>query len=112
MDSSFRTALLVVAVCGWMAGSLPQAVAPNERLAAIAVGKEGLVATLESGPGDWRMLFNNSYTLGGSKAQFNQERQALLPLLFHGKPKSVATLGSPREAVEMAGRRKWIPFGF
>jgi spermidine synthase len=85
---------LVVAGCCWMARSLPQAtVAPNERLATVAVGKEGVVATLECGPGDWRMLFNNSYTLGGSKAQFNQERQALLPLLLHGKPKSVATLG-------------------
>lgn len=39
------------------------------------------------------MLFNNSYTLGGSKAQFNQERQALLPLLLHGNPKTAATLG-------------------
>ena len=62
-------------------------------MAALTVGREGVVATLECGPGYWRMLFNNSYTLGGSKAQFNQERQSLLPLLLHGNPKSVATLG-------------------
>lgn len=86
--------LAIIGVCAWLARGLPQAaVAPAERLAAIAVGKEGVVAVLESGPGDWRMLFNNSYTLGGSKAQFNQERQALLPLLLHGNARSVATLG-------------------
>lgn len=74
--------------------SLPQAtVLVHEKLHAVQVGREGVVATLECGPGDWRMLFNNSYTLGGSRAQANQERQALLPLLLHGHPKSVATLG-------------------
>jgi spermidine synthase len=52
-----------------------------------------VVATVERGPDDWQILFNNSYTLGGSKAQFNQERQAHLPLLLHGRAKTVATLG-------------------
>ena len=86
--------LLVIGGCGWLSRSLPQAtVAPTERLAALAVGREGVVAALECDPNDWRMLFNNSYTLGGSKAQFNQERQALLPVLLHGSPESVACLG-------------------
>ena len=69
--------------------------ATQEKLHAFRVGREGAVAALECGPGDWRMLFNNSYTLGGSRAQSNQERQSLLPLLLllHGDPKSVATLG-------------------
>jgi len=39
------------------------------------------------------MLFNNSSTLGGSKAKFNQERKGLLPLLLHGHSQSVATRG-------------------
>jgi hypothetical protein len=52
-----------------------------------------VVATVECGPDDWRILFNNSYTLGGSRAQFNQERQAHLPLLLHGKAERVACLG-------------------
>ncbi|HTD67908.1 MAG TPA: hypothetical protein VK846_15395, partial [Candidatus Limnocylindria bacterium] len=99
---SFRFALIPVfllAGAGVLVGlqqsqKLPQAtVAPNERLAALRVGREGVVATLECGPGDWRMLFNNSYTLGGSKAQFNQERQAHLPILLHGRAKTVACLG-------------------
>ena len=73
---------------------LPEAtLAAQEKLHAFRVGREGAVAALECGPGDWRMLFNNSYTLGGSRAQSNQERQSLLPLLLHGDPKSVATLG-------------------
>jgi spermidine synthase len=84
----------VVLAIGWFTGSLPQAtVLKTEKLARLSVGREGIVATLECGPGDWRMLFNNSYTLGGSRAQFNQERQALLPLLLHGKARTVATLG-------------------
>lgn len=66
---------------------------PGEHLAAIRAGREGVVATVECAPDDWRILYNNSYTLGGSKAQFNQERQGLLPLLIHGNPKSAATLG-------------------
>jgi spermidine synthase len=86
--------LAVVIIAFWFSRSLPQAtVLSKERLAALTVGREGVVATLECGPGDWRMLFNNSYTLGGSKAQFNQERQSLLPLLLHGNPRTVATLG-------------------
>lgn len=88
------TVVMVIPAAFWLVRSLPQAnVGPNEKLAAVAVGREGVVAVLECGPGDWRMLFNNSYTLGGSQAQFNQERQGLLPLLLHGSPKSVATLG-------------------
>jgi spermidine synthase len=84
----------IVITLGWFAGHLPQAtVNRTERLARLSVGREGVVATLECGPGDWRMLFNNSYTLGGSRAQFNQERQGLLPLLLHGNPKSVGVLG-------------------
>ena len=64
-------AFFVIGSSAWLARSLPPAtVAPTERLAALAVGREGVVATLQCGPGDWRMLFNNSYTLGGSKAQF------------------------------------------
>ena len=75
-------------------GILPQAsLGKGERLAAVQVAREGVVAAVERGPDDWQILFNNSYTLGGSKAQFNQERQAHLPLLLHGHAKAVATLG-------------------
>ena len=66
---------------------------PGERLVELRVTPDGVVATVESKPGDWRIVFNNSYTLGGSTAQFNQERQAHLPLLLHGSAKSVALLG-------------------
>ena len=74
--------------------SLPQVTpAPDEQVAALNLGPEGVVATVAKAPDDWRMLFNNSYTLGGSKAQFNQERQAHLPILLHGNARTVAVLG-------------------
>ena len=84
----------VFAGCAWFVRTLAQVgLGAGERLAAVAVGREGVVATVERDRADWRMLFNNSYTLGGSQAQFNQERQGLVPLLLHGKPRAVATLG-------------------
>lgn len=85
---------LVVVVALWWGGSLPQAgLVSGERLAAVQTGREGVVGVIRKGADDWRILFNNTYTLGGSKAQFNQERQAHLPLLLHGGARSVATLG-------------------
>lgn len=66
---------------------------PAEKLVDLQVGREGVVAAVSLAPDDWRIVFNNSYTLGGSKAQYNQERQAHLPLLLHGEAKSVALLG-------------------
>lgn len=66
---------------------------PGERVVAVEAGREGVVATVHRGTNDWRIVFNNSYTLGGSRAQANQERQAHLPLLLHGDPQSVALLG-------------------
>lgn len=87
-------AAAMLLLCGLITRGLPQTtLLPGEKLAAVEVGREGVVATVACGPGDWRILFNNSYTLGGSKAQFNQERQGLLPLLLHGNPKSAAALG-------------------
>jgi hypothetical protein len=92
--SAITITITALAGGGWFARTLPQVgLAAGERLADVAVGREGVVATVERNPADWRMLFNNSYTLGGSQAQFNQERQGLVPLLLHGKPGSVATLG-------------------
>jgi len=93
-----RFSLLLIAgvlvAAGFSVRSLPQAgLSKGERLAAVKVAREGVVAAVERGPDDWQILFNNSYTLGGSKAQFNQERQAHLPLLLHGRAKAVATLG-------------------
>ena len=87
---------LVAMTCsvGWATRRLPQtSINPGERLVEAAVSREGVVATIECGPDDWRILFNNSYTLGGSRAQFNQERQAHIPMLLHGNAKRVACLG-------------------
>jgi len=90
-------ALLLVAALAGSAprlSGLPQAsTVPGEKLHALRVNPEGVVATVENAPGDWRILFNNSYTLGGSRAQFNQERQALLPLLLHPEPRAAGILG-------------------
>lgn len=72
----------------------PQAgVGKAAHIATIKMGPEGVVGVIQRGEDDWNILFNNTYTLGGSRAQFNQERQALLPLLLHGKATTAATLG-------------------
>jgi spermidine synthase len=84
----------VIVAAGWMGRRLPQVtLEARDRLADLRVGREGVVATVQRGPDDWRIVFNNSYTLGGSKAQVNQERQGLLPVLLHGQARSVALLG-------------------
>lgn len=87
-------ALAGVALAGWMTRGLPQVRRmPGETLVEAAVGREGVVATVHGAADDWRMLFNNTYTLGGSRAAANQERQALLPLLLHGRAESAGVLG-------------------
>jgi spermidine synthase len=73
---------------------LPYAgLAKGETLIEVKVGREGAVGVVRGEPDDWRILFNNNYTLGGSRAQSNQERQTLLPMLLHGDARRVATLG-------------------
>ncbi len=67
--------------------------AKGDTLVKVAVGREGVIGVVRGEPDDWRILFNNNYTLGGSRAQFNQERQTLLPMLLHGDARRVATLG-------------------
>jgi len=84
----------IVAASAWIVASLPiAALIGDEEILAAQVAPEGVVAVVRRGEDDVRILFNNTYSLGGSKAQVNQERQALLPLLLHGNPQSVATLG-------------------
>ena len=86
--------VLVLMFLGRSAGRWPQvSPAPGERPVEVTVGREGVVATVVHDSQDWRIIFNNTYTLGGSRAQANQERQAHLPLLLHGAPRSVALLG-------------------
>jgi len=65
----------------------------DTQLLALEVGREGVVAVTESDQRGRRIVMNNTYTLGGSRAKLNQERQAHLPLLLHGNARSVATLG-------------------
>ncbi|HAV61736.1 MAG TPA: hypothetical protein DCY13_05145 [Verrucomicrobiales bacterium] len=79
---------------GWVSVLLPGiGLEEHVRLRALEVGREGVVAVAEHRPGDLRMVMNNTYTLGGSTAMANQERQAHLPILLHGRAHSVATLG-------------------
>ncbi len=84
----------IIAASAWLVAALPiAALKADEEILAAQVAPEGVVAVVRRGENDVRILFNNTYSLGGSKAQVNQERQALLPLLLHGNPQSVATLG-------------------
>lgn len=83
-----------LAMIGILASCLPEvSLGRRERLVEFKLGREGAVATVEVAPGDWRILYNNSYTLGGSKARCNQEREAHLPILLHGRAKSVGIMG-------------------
>jgi spermidine synthase len=85
---------LGLAATAVLLNSLPQAgISGRERVAAFEVSREGVVTAVERGPDDWRILFNNSYSLGGSRSQFNQERQAHLPLLLHAQARTAALLG-------------------
>jgi spermidine synthase len=88
------TCLGVVGVMAVGMRGLPQ-VSPVKGSATVDVrsGREGVVATMKREDDDWWITFNNSYTLGGSRAQSNQERQAHLPLLLHGRAKTVGVLG-------------------
>ncbi len=83
---------LVVALL--FAAQLPQVgLQSQETLRSLTVAREGVVASVERSAQDHRILFNNTYSLGGSLAGANQERQAHLPILLHGDAKRVATLG-------------------
>jgi predicted membrane-bound spermidine synthase len=86
--------LAVLATGGLVARRLPQ-LAPEAGITVseVQVGREGVVAAVHGASNDWRIVFNNTYTLGGSRAQFNQERQAHLPILLHGGARTVALLG-------------------
>lgn len=85
---------LGIAIGAWLAGPLPfAALQSGETLLAKRVAPEGVVCVVRRNALDTRILFNNSYSLGGTKAQVHQERQGLLPGLLHGNPRRVATLG-------------------
>jgi spermidine synthase len=85
---------LVVAWTWKLDAKLPYvSVIKGDNVSQVAIGREGVVSVVTGGPEDLRIVFNNSYTLGGTRARVNQERQVLLPMLLHGDAKRVATLG-------------------
>lgn len=56
-------------------------------------GREGNVAVVESERLGRVILLSNQYLLGGSHARWDQERQALLPLLLAPRARDVAFIG-------------------
>jgi len=56
-------------------------------------GREGTVAVVERDDYGRALLMSNQYTLGGTGARWDQERQALIPLVLHPEPREVAFLG-------------------
>lgn len=85
---------IALAVGALTAARLPQiSPVPGMTVAELRVAREGVSAVVHGATNDWRIVYNNTYTLGGSLAQFNQERQSHLPILLHGEAKSVALLG-------------------
>lgn len=58
-----------------------------------SIGADGLVAVIEGeGPGR-AIVVSNQYILGSSSGQFNQARQAHIPLLLHPAPRTVGFIG-------------------
>lgn len=87
-------ALVLLLPLAWRSSQLPSVgLAKGDRVEALATGREGVAAVLSGAPDDYRIVLNNTYTLGGSRAQVNQERQTLLPMLLHGEARRVGTLG-------------------
>jgi len=71
-------------------------------------GPEGSVAVVEDPRGNRSIIVSNQYTLGGTAVRFDQERQALLPLLLHPDPKQVACIGlatgiTPGAVLQLSG---------
>ncbi len=86
--------LAIVGILAIGTRGLPQVTpTPGSETMAVRTGREGVVAAMRRTDDDWWITFNNSYTLGGSRAQSNQERQAHLPILLHGRARSVGVLG-------------------
>lgn len=70
------------------------------RVLATDPGPDGVIAVVESsfalpgGPQVSRsLIWDNQYTLGGTLSRYDEQRQALLPILMHPRPRSVAFLG-------------------
>ena len=87
---------VVILACAYVSGSLPQVAKfshPESHVVDVAVGREGVVAVVQRRPDDLALVKNNTYVLGSSAAQFDQERQAHIPLLLHGKARDVAAIG-------------------
>jgi spermidine synthase len=64
----------------------------NEELVEVWEGSAATVAVVRR-PNTLRIKLNNYYTLGGTDALTNEQRQAHLPLLMHPAPASVFFLG-------------------
>ena len=56
-------------------------------------GREGSVAVIEKDGFGRAILLSNQYMLGGTAARWDQERQALLPLVLHPRPTRVGFIG-------------------
>ncbi|WP_309380648.1 fused MFS/spermidine synthase [Cerasicoccus frondis] len=89
------TALLALLLIGanWVA-RLPT-INPHLPITVIdeKAGPEGHVAVIEDKQGERSILVSNQYTLGGTSVRYDQERQALLPLILHPNPESIAFIG-------------------
>jgi spermidine synthase len=70
------------------------------RVLAVDSGPDGVITVVERMfelPGGRQvsrsLVWDNQYTLGGTLSRYDEQRQALLPLLLHPHPRSVAFLG-------------------
>lgn len=74
---------------------LPLANPPDPSLIArdTLCGRDGIAVLLESRSGHRRILFNNSYSIGGSHSARLDRMEMLLPMMLHPSPRRVAAIG-------------------
>jgi spermidine synthase len=87
-------ALLVMAFLHRPVNSIPT-VNPHARLSVLYehTGRDGNLAVVEREDFGRGILLYNQYMLGTTRARFDQERQAHIPLLLHPEPRQVALIG-------------------
>jgi spermidine synthase len=102
------TAAAAVAVVVWV-GAMPT-INPHLDFNVLEhrTGREGSVAVIEKDGFGRAILLSNQYMLGGTAARWDQERQALLPLVLHPHPTQVGFIGvatgiSPGAALMVPG---------
>lgn len=92
-DVSLVSALTVIGVVFAPWSIPPMYLSPGERVVTSRTSASGVTAVVENLDGSM-IRTDNHYTLGGTRARVQEERQGHLPLLLHPSAESVAFVGT------------------